>query len=144
MTSRVTFAEGGENSNYCKWERGNILNASQFYQPCGVCLWPAPLGRNSIHDLFGTELAMIFSFHVGLTDSVMQRMHFFFCQCQFDIFLPPHCQIYYFNIRKKVLSRAINFGRQCHFNIWLDCHKFKKFPCLIIPMSTKCQNLRKK
>jgi hypothetical protein len=28
-----------------------------------------------IHDLFGTELAMIFSFHVGLTDSVMQ---FFF------------------------------------------------------------------
>jgi hypothetical protein len=31
-----------------------------------------------IHDLFGTELAMIFSFHVGLTDSVMQRMQFFF------------------------------------------------------------------
>jgi hypothetical protein len=55
-----------------------------------------------IHDLFGTELAMIFSFHVGLTDSVMQRMHFFFCQCLFDIFLPPHCQIYYFNIRKKL------------------------------------------
>jgi hypothetical protein len=27
-----------------------------------------------------------------------------------------------------VLSRAINFGRQCHFKIWLDCHKFKKFP----------------
>jgi hypothetical protein len=26
-----------------------------------------------------------------------------------------------------VLSRAINFGRQCHFKIWLDCHKFKKF-----------------
>jgi hypothetical protein len=25
-----------------------------------------------IHDLFGTELAMIFSFYVGLTDSVMQ------------------------------------------------------------------------
>jgi hypothetical protein len=54
-----------------------------------------------IQDLFGTELAMIFSFHVGLTDSVMQRMQFFFCQCLFDIFLPPHCQIYYFNIRKK-------------------------------------------
>jgi hypothetical protein len=52
-----------------------------------------------IHDLFGTELAMIFSFHVGLTDSVMQRMQFFFCQCLFDIFLPPPCQIYYFNIR---------------------------------------------
>jgi hypothetical protein len=32
-----------------------------------------------IHDLFGTELAMIFfSFHVGLTDSVTQRMQFFF------------------------------------------------------------------
>jgi hypothetical protein len=31
-----------------------------------------------IHDLFGTELAMIFSFHVGLTDSVMQWMQFFF------------------------------------------------------------------
>jgi hypothetical protein len=38
-----------------------------------------------------------------------------------------------------VLSRAINFGRQCHFKIWLDCHKFKKIPCLIMPMSTKCQ-----
>jgi hypothetical protein len=24
-----------------------------------------------------------------------------------------------------VLSRAINFGRQCHFKIWLDCHKLK-------------------
>jgi hypothetical protein len=31
-----------------------------------------------------------------------------------------------------VLSRAINFGRQCHFKIWLDCHKFKKIPCLIM------------
>jgi hypothetical protein len=41
-----------------------------------------------------------------------------------------------------VLSRAINFGRQCHFKIWLDCHKFKKFPSL--PMSTKCQKMRKK
>jgi hypothetical protein len=55
-----------------------------------------------IHDRFGTELAMIFSFHVELTDSVMQRMQFFFCQCLPDIFLPPHCQIYYFNIRKKL------------------------------------------
>jgi hypothetical protein len=43
-----------------------------------------------------------------------------------------------------VLPRAINFGRQCHFKIWLDCHKFKKFPCLIMPMSTKCQKIRKK
>jgi hypothetical protein len=25
-----------------------------------------------VHDLFGTELAMVFSFHVGLTDSVVQ------------------------------------------------------------------------
>jgi hypothetical protein len=40
-----------------------------------------------------------------------------------------------------VLSRAINFGRQCHFKIWLDCHKFKKFPCLIISTSTKCQKI---
>jgi hypothetical protein len=31
-----------------------------------------------IHDLFGTELAMIFSFHVGLTDSMMQRIQFLF------------------------------------------------------------------
>jgi aspartyl-tRNA synthetase len=31
-----------------------------------------------IHDLFETELAMIFSFHPGLTDSVMQRMQLFF------------------------------------------------------------------
>jgi hypothetical protein len=38
-----------------------------------------------------------------------------------------------------LLSRAKNFGRQCHFKIWLDCHKFKKNPCLIMPMSTKCQ-----
>jgi hypothetical protein len=55
-----------------------------------------------IHDVFGTELAMIFSFPVGLTDSVMQRLQLFFCQCLFDILLPPHCQIYYFDIRKKV------------------------------------------
>jgi hypothetical protein len=44
----------------------------------------------------------------------------------------------------KGLSRAINFGRQCHFKIWLDCHKFKKFPCLIMRMSTKCQKKWKK
>jgi hypothetical protein len=43
-----------------------------------------------------------------------------------------------------VLSRAINFGRQCHFKIWLDCHKFKKFPCLIMLTSTKCQKIEKK
>jgi hypothetical protein len=29
--------------------------------------------------------------------------------------------------------------KKTHFKIWLDCHKFKKFPCLIMPMSTKCQ-----
>jgi hypothetical protein len=28
--------------------------------------------------------------------------------------------------------------------IWLDCHKFKKFPCLIMPTSTKCQKIEKK
>jgi hypothetical protein len=48
------------------------------------------------------------------------------------------------NISVVVLSRAINFGRQCHFKIWLDCHKFKQFPCLIIPTSTKCQKIEKK
>jgi hypothetical protein len=44
----------------------------------------------------------------------------------------------------QVLSRAINFGHQCHFKVWLDCHKFKKFPCLIMPTSTKCQKIEKK
>jgi hypothetical protein len=29
-------------------------------------------------------------------------------------------------LRLEVLSRAINFGRQCHFKIWLDYHKLKK------------------
>jgi hypothetical protein len=43
-----------------------------------------------------------------------------------------------------VLSRAINFGRQCHFKIWLDCHNFKKFLFLIMPTSTKCQKIEKK
>jgi hypothetical protein len=43
-----------------------------------------------------------------------------------------------------VLSRTINFDRQCHFKIWLDCHNFKKFPCLIMPTSTKCQKIEKK
>jgi hypothetical protein len=44
----------------------------------------------------------------------------------------------------QVLSRAINFGRQCHFKIWLDCHKFKKFPCQIMPTSTKFQKIERK
>jgi hypothetical protein len=43
-----------------------------------------------------------------------------------------------------VLSRAKNCGRQYHFKIWLDCHKFKKIPCLIMPTSTKCQKIEKK
>jgi hypothetical protein len=43
-----------------------------------------------------------------------------------------------------VRSRAINFGRQCHFKIWLNCHKFKKCPCLIMPISTRCQKHEKK
>jgi hypothetical protein len=43
-----------------------------------------------------------------------------------------------------LLSRAKNSGRQCHFKIWLDCHKFKKNPCLIMPISTKCQKKREK
>jgi hypothetical protein len=48
------------------------------------------------------------------------------------------------SIRFPLLSRAKNSARQCHFKIWLDCHKLKKFPCLITPMSTKCQKMRKK
>jgi hypothetical protein len=40
-----------------------------------------------IHVLFGTELAMIFSFHVGLTDSVMQRMQLFFLSVSVRHFL---------------------------------------------------------
>jgi hypothetical protein len=40
-----------------------------------------------IHDLSGTQLAMIFSFHVGLTDSVMQRMQFFFLSVSVRHFL---------------------------------------------------------
>jgi hypothetical protein len=51
---------------------------------------------------------------------------------------------YNFFTASQILSRAINFGRQCHFKIWLDCHKFKKFPCLIMRMSTKCQKNEKK
>jgi hypothetical protein len=44
-----------------------------------------------------------------------------------------------------VLSGAINFGSQGHFKIWLDCHNFKKFPCLIMAnKSTKCQKIEKK
>jgi hypothetical protein len=44
---------------------------------------------------------MIFSFHVGLTASVMQRMQLFFCQCLFRIAR----FMYYFNIPKKVNKR---------------------------------------
>jgi hypothetical protein len=40
------------------------------------------------------------SFH--FSRAVLSTHSFFFCQCQFDIFLPPDCQIYYFNIRKKL------------------------------------------
>jgi hypothetical protein len=47
-------------------------------------------------------------------------------------------------LRGLVLSRAKNSGRQCHFKIWLDCHKLKKCPCLIMPMSTKCQKIGKR
>jgi hypothetical protein len=56
----------------------------------------------------------------------------------------PHCQCKNFDFFWSVLSRAINFDRQGHFKIWLNCHNFKKFPCLIIPTSTKCQKIEKK
>jgi hypothetical protein len=46
------------------------------------------------------------------------------------LFLRHVVQLVAKKIRKgnfpNVLSRAINFGRQCHFEIWLDCHKLKK------------------
>jgi hypothetical protein len=47
-------------------------------------------------------------------------------------------------LNHRVLSWAKNSGRQCHFHIWLDCHKLKKFPSLIMPMSTMCQKNEKK
>jgi hypothetical protein len=55
-----------------------------------------------IHDLFGTELAMIFSFHVGLTDSLMQRMQFLFSVSVCSTFSCHRIARYYFNIRKKL------------------------------------------
>jgi hypothetical protein len=33
-----------------------------------------------------------------------------------------------YNTTQNVQSRAKNSGRQCHFKIWLDCHKLKNFP----------------
>jgi hypothetical protein len=46
------------------------------------------------------------------------------------LFLRHVVQLVAKKIRKgnfpNVPSRAINFGRQCHFEIWLDCHKLKK------------------
>jgi hypothetical protein len=47
---------------------------------------------------------MIFSFHVGPTDSVMQQMQLFFLSVSLRHFIVTalHCQIYYFNIRNKL------------------------------------------
>jgi hypothetical protein len=60
--------------------------------------------------------------------------------------VPIFEQVHSNNVIKLYLvrSRAINFGRQCHFKIWLNCHKFKKCPCLIMPISTRCQKHEKK
>jgi hypothetical protein len=33
-----------------------------------------------------------------------------------------------FDVDHILLSRAKNSGRQCHFKVWLDCHKLKKIP----------------
>jgi hypothetical protein len=38
----------------------------------------------------------------------------------FDFFISLHVDL---TILKIVLSRAKNSGRQCHFKIWLECHK---------------------
>jgi hypothetical protein len=48
------------------------------------------------------------------------------------------------NLIAVVLLRAIHFVPQCHFKIGLHCHKLKKNPCLIMPMSTKCQKNEEK
>jgi hypothetical protein len=39
---------------------------------------------------------------------------------------------------KKILSRAKNYGRQSFQNL-VRLSQMKKFPCLIMPMSKKCQ-----
>jgi hypothetical protein len=49
--------------------------------------------------------------------------------------------IKFFRRPHELQSRATNFGRQSHFKIWLESHKLKKFPCLIMPISTKCQKM---
>jgi hypothetical protein len=56
-----------------------------------------------IHDLFETELAMIFSFHPGLTDSVMQRMQLFFS--------------FFFRIAKIISKISI---KRCYFQFKKD------------------------
>jgi hypothetical protein len=43
-----------------------------------------------------------------------------------------------------VLSRAINFGRQCHFKIWLDCHNLKNFPACLRACQQSAKKKRKK
>jgi hypothetical protein len=56
-----------------------------------------------IHDHFGTELAMIFSFHVGLTDSEMQRIQLFFLVGVCSTFSCHRiARFIIFNIRKKL------------------------------------------
>jgi hypothetical protein len=72
----------------------------------------------------------------------MENNNYTFCNNFFfvrNICLDAYCSVRLNGFFKYVLSRPIKFGCQCHFKIWLDCHKFKKFPCLIMPMSTKCQ-----
>jgi hypothetical protein len=44
-----------------------------------------------------------------------------------------------FPINTKTYRTKKNHKEKYHFKIWLDCHKLKKIPCLIMPMSTKCQ-----
>jgi hypothetical protein len=61
---------------------------------------------------------------------------------------------------EKVGKRRVPFAVQCKYTkctycreqkilvvnvkIWLNCHKLKNVPCLIMPMSTKCQKKEKK
>jgi hypothetical protein len=78
MTSRVTFA-GRKRSNNCfKWERGNLLNASKFYQPCHNNIFAA-LYRQT-RTIFSEQRSLKFNDHwkivVYLTSSCVNWTFF--------------------------------------------------------------------
>jgi hypothetical protein len=81
-----------------------------------------------IRDLFGTELAMIFSFHVGLTDSVMQRMQFFFLSVSVRHFLVIALPDLIFVTNYIIIQNKWHRGRRWKFKFMLAAR-----PLLIIP-----------